>query len=136
MCVLKGFNNLAAKGSSAPNIFPFGIWFTNPDAAGNPQTVYVADEGPGVPGTGSPYAGASSDTNAGLEKWSFANGQWNYDYTIQAGLNLGQPYTVPGNIVRYVQPSTAQFTLRMEWRADHVSFSAWNGWSPDRTAPP
>jgi hypothetical protein len=96
MCVLKGFNNLAAKGSSAPNIFPFGIWFTNPDAAGNPQTVYVADEGPGVPATGSPYAGASSDTNAGLEKWSFANGQWNYDYTIQAGLNLGQPYTVPG----------------------------------------
>jgi hypothetical protein len=95
MCVLKGFNDLSAKGSSAPNIFPFGIWFTNPDANGNPQTVYVADEGPGVPGSGSPYAGASSDGNAGLEKWSFANGQWNYDYTIQAGLNLGQPYTVP-----------------------------------------
>ena len=96
MCVLKGFNDLSAKGSSAPNIFPFGIWFTNPDSNGNPQTVYVADEGPGVPSSGSPYAGASSDTNAGLEKWSFANGQWNYDYTIQAGLNLGQPYTVPG----------------------------------------
>ena len=40
-----------------------------------------------------------------------------------------QPYTVPGNIVQYVQPSTAQFTSQMEWRADHVTFTAWNGWS-------
>jgi hypothetical protein len=94
MCVLNGFNDASAK-TNPPNIFPFGIWFTNPDSAGNPQTVYVADEGPGVPSSGSPYAGASSDTNAGLEKWSFANGKWNYDYTIQTGLNLGQPYTVP-----------------------------------------
>jgi hypothetical protein len=97
VCVLKGFNDLPAKGASAPNIFPFGVWFTNPDpTTGDPQTVYVGDEGPGVPASGSPYAGASSDTNAGLEKWSFADGTWNYDYTIQAGLNLGQPYTVPG----------------------------------------
>jgi hypothetical protein len=44
-----------------------------------------------------------------------------------------QPYTIPGNIVRYVQLSTAQFTSQMEWRADHVTFSAWNGWS---TVPP
>jgi hypothetical protein len=43
-----------------------------------------------------------------------------------------QPYTVAGNIVRYVQPSTSQFTTQMEWRADHVTFRAWNGWS---TAP-
>ena len=40
-----------------------------------------------------------------------------------------QPYTVPGNIVYYVQPSTAQFTTQMEWRSDHVTFTAWNGWS-------
>jgi len=40
-----------------------------------------------------------------------------------------QPYTVPGNIVRYVQPSTAQFTTQMEWRADHVTFTSWNGWA-------
>ena len=40
-----------------------------------------------------------------------------------------QPYTVPGNIVQYVQPSTTQFTSQMEWRADHVTFTAWNGWS-------
>jgi hypothetical protein len=40
-----------------------------------------------------------------------------------------QPYTVPGNIVRWVQPSTDQFTVQMEWRADHVTFTAWNGWA-------
>jgi hypothetical protein len=40
-----------------------------------------------------------------------------------------QPYTVPGNIVQYVQPATAQFTTQIEWEADHVTFSAWNGWS-------
>ena len=40
-----------------------------------------------------------------------------------------QPYTVPGNIVRYVQPPSAQFTSQMEWRADHVTFRVWNGWS-------
>lgn len=40
-----------------------------------------------------------------------------------------QPYTVQGNLVRYVQPSTAQFTTQMDWRADHVTFTAWNGWT-------
>jgi hypothetical protein len=40
-----------------------------------------------------------------------------------------QPYTVPGNSVQYVQPSTAQFTTQMEWRSDHVTFTAWNGWA-------
>ena len=39
-----------------------------------------------------------------------------------------QPYTIPGNIVEYLQPSTAQFTSQIEWRADHVTFSAWDGW--------
>jgi hypothetical protein len=40
-----------------------------------------------------------------------------------------QPYTVSGNIVRYVQPPAVQFTSQMEWRADHVTFRAWNGWA-------
>src|ERR1019366_8985299 len=40
-----------------------------------------------------------------------------------------QPYTVPGNIVYYTQPSTNQFTTQMEWRSDHVTFTAWNGWA-------
>jgi hypothetical protein len=45
-----------------------------------------------------------------------------------------QPYTVPGNIIHYVQPYTAQFTTQMEWRSDHVTFTAWNGWSAAPTA--
>ena len=40
-----------------------------------------------------------------------------------------QPYTVEGNLVRYVQPSTAQFTSQIEWRSDHVTFTSWNGWA-------
>lgn len=40
-----------------------------------------------------------------------------------------QPYTVPGNLVRFVQPSATQFTVQMEWQADQVTFVAWNGWS-------
>ena len=40
-----------------------------------------------------------------------------------------QPYTVPGNIVYYNQPSTAQFTTQMQWQSNQVIFTAWNGWS-------
>lgn len=40
-----------------------------------------------------------------------------------------QPYNVPGNIVRYLQPSVAQFTLQADWRADHITFKSWTGWS-------
>ena len=40
-----------------------------------------------------------------------------------------QPYTVPGNIVYYIQRSTAQFTTQMVWHFDQVTFTAWNGWS-------
>jgi hypothetical protein len=40
-----------------------------------------------------------------------------------------QPYTVPGNIVRYEQPPTSQFTSQIEWRSDHVTFTTWNGWA-------
>ncbi len=42
---------------------------------------------------------------------------------------VAQPYTVPGNLVRYSQPSTAQFTTQMQWASDHVTFKAWNGWA-------
>jgi hypothetical protein len=92
MCVLKGFNNLSAKGSSAPNIFPFGIWFANAD------TLYVADEGDGnltTTADPAPYQDAASQTMAGLQKWVFDGTQWRLAYTLQNGLSLGQPYTVP-----------------------------------------
>ena len=80
---LPGFPTTLASSSSA-NFFPFGIWFANS------TTLYVADEGDGT------LTDAATDPNAGLEKWSLVNGDWHLDYTLQNGLNLGVPYTVPG----------------------------------------
>ncbi len=40
-----------------------------------------------------------------------------------------QPYTVQGNIKYYLQPAATQITTQMEWRSDHVTFRAWNGWA-------
>jgi hypothetical protein len=89
MCILKGFNTVLA--STTTNIFPFGIWFANPD------TLYVADEGDGIMTSDpNPYDDAASQTLAGLQKWVFNGSQWNLAYTMQNGLNIGQPYTVPG----------------------------------------
>jgi len=91
MCILKGFNIKTAKKTTT--IFPFGIWFANAN------TLYVADEGDGtntystVSGT---YTDAASQKLAGLQKWIFNGTQWNLAYTLQAGLNLGIPYTVAG----------------------------------------
>jgi hypothetical protein len=91
MCILKGFNTTLAKTST--NSFPFGLFFAN---AG---TLYVADEGDGtnIYANGE-YTDAAGQTTAGLQKWVFNStaGQWQLAYTLQAGLNLGQPYTVFG----------------------------------------
>ena len=90
MCVLQGFPTTLAKTSTA---FPFGLWFANAD------TLYVADEGSGDntfdPASGT-YPAAAAQTSAGLQKWVFNGTRWNLAYTLNAGLNLGAPYTVPG----------------------------------------
>ena len=94
MCILKGFpTNLA----TSTTMFPFGMWFANAD------TLYLADEGSGdntySSATGQyTNATAAAQPAAGLEKWVFdsSTGQWNLAYTLQNGLNLGQPYTIPG----------------------------------------
>ena len=94
MCILKGFpTNLA----TSTTMFPFGMWFAND------HTLYVADEGSGdntySDATGE-YTNATADAQpaAGLEKWVFDTkaGEWHLAYTLQKGLNLGQPYTIPG----------------------------------------
>ncbi len=89
MCILEGFPTALKSKTS----FPFGIWFANP------KTLYVADEGNGEntysSATGT-YAKAAAQTTAGLQKWVFDGGAWKQAYTLQAGLGLGQPYTVPG----------------------------------------
>ena len=43
-------------------------------------------------------AAVRAQTTAGLQKWVFDSsaGEWKLAYTLQAGLNLGRPYTVPG----------------------------------------
>jgi hypothetical protein len=93
MCILAGFPTTLAKNS--PTMFPFGVWFAND------TTLYVADEGNGTntysPTTGQ-YTAAAGSTTAGLEKWVFdaGAGMWKLAYTLQSGLNLGQPYSVPG----------------------------------------
>jgi hypothetical protein len=93
MCVLQGFNTISQKAKNPPPFDPFGVWFANPD------TLYVADEGDGSPvydPTTNTYTDATSQTGAGLEKWVFNGTQWSLAYTLDTGLDLGQPYTVPG----------------------------------------
>jgi len=99
MCILKGFPTSLATSASDTTDYPFGIWFASPN------TLYVADEGSGdnANPTASPtsnglYSAAAASKTAGLQKWVF-NGstkQWNLAYTLQSGLNLGQPYAVAG----------------------------------------
>jgi len=87
MCILKGFPT-ATKSTTS---FPFGVWFANAN------TVYVADEGDGTntyDATTNTYTDAAAQTTAGLQKWVFSNGSWSLVYTLQAGLDLGVPYTV------------------------------------------
>jgi hypothetical protein len=87
MCVLKGFPTALKSKTS----FPFGLWFANA------TTVYVADEGNGTNTySNGMYTAAAAQTTAGLQKWIFSasSGTWSLAYTLQAGLNLGVPYTV------------------------------------------
>jgi hypothetical protein len=89
MCILKGFPT-ALKSKTA---FPFGVWFANA------TTLYVSDEGNGDNTfKNGIYSKAAAQTTAGLQKWIFSSsqGQWNLAYTLQAGLQLGIPYTVSG----------------------------------------
>ena len=95
MCILNGFNTTLAKKTT--NVFPFGIWFANA------TTLYLADEGSGdntnptaTSTNNGTYTNAAAQTTAGLQKWTFNGTSWVLAYTLQAGLNLGTPYVVPG----------------------------------------
>ena len=91
MCILSGFPT-ALKSTTS---FPFGVFFADAN------TLYVTDEGNGTATfdpTSNTYTAAKAQTTAGLQKWVFNNtiGAWNQLYTLQAGLELGVPYTVQG----------------------------------------
>ena len=95
MCVLKGFPTALAKNATDASDYPFGIWFANP------TTLYVADEGAGdstYSSASNSFTAAAASTTAGLQKWVYdsASGSWQLAYTLQNGLRLGTPYTVPG----------------------------------------
>lgn len=89
MCILKGFPTQLAKTSTSS--FPFGVWFANAN------TLYVADEGNGTatynPATNT-FTAAAAQTTAGLQKWVLNSGTWTLAYVLQAGLQLGTPYTI------------------------------------------
>ena len=89
MCILAGFPTAPAKTATTVS-YPFGIWFADAN------TLYVADEGDGYTGGTDLYTHAAAQTTAGLQKWVFnsTTKTWSLAYTLQAGLNLGQPYTV------------------------------------------
>jgi len=98
MCILAGFPTALAKSIKTPesgaptNTTALGgLWFA--DAT----TLYVADAGNGTDtfSDGS-YTAAAAQNLAGIQKWSLVNGVWTYDYTLNAGLGLGVPYTVAG----------------------------------------
>jgi hypothetical protein len=59
----------------------------------------VADEGDGdatYSVTTGTYSKAAAQPTAGLQKWIRVNGSWKLAYTLQSGLDLGNPYTVAG----------------------------------------
>ncbi|RUL66852.1 hypothetical protein EKH79_02220 [Dyella dinghuensis] len=89
MCILSGFPSTPVKTATTVS-YPFGIWFADAN------TLYVADEGDGYVGGTDLYTHAAAQTTAGLQKWVYnaSTKTWNLAYTLQAGLNLGQPYTV------------------------------------------
>jgi hypothetical protein len=93
MCVLNGFPTVLAKNANDASLYPFGVWFANA------TTLYVADEGAGdnaFNATSNTYSAAAASTTAGLQKWvlNTTTNTWSLAYTLQAGLNLGVPYTV------------------------------------------
>lgn len=77
-----GFPTTLAKNNGA--LHPFGIWFADAN------TLYVADEGSGK------MSDASTNPDAGLQKWTRVNGTWQRAYVLQNGLDLGVQYSIEG----------------------------------------
>jgi hypothetical protein len=103
--ILPGFPTSASTTNSPGGYYPFGIWFAND------STLYVCNEGDLVYTSGQTINGqvnvADSGTlaTAGLQKWVLTAGSWVLQYTIQTGLNLGVPYSVP-NYPASIEPAT------------------------------
>ena len=95
--ILPGFPVTLAAGAdpttmaATPVLYPFGIWFANPD------TLYVCDEGDGTlvtPAVNGNVATPYAQATAGVQKWILVNGTWQMAYVMNSGLNIGVPYGV------------------------------------------
>jgi len=123
--ILPGFPTFLANAKTPPapftfGFFPFGIWFANAN------TLYLADEGDGV------IADASKDTVSGLEKWSFNGTQWVLDYTLQAGLGLGNyPATATDGLRNITGIVNGDGTVTIYGVTSTVSTSSDQGADPD-----
>jgi len=107
LTILPGFPTTNASTSPGPaGAFPFGMFFANA------STLYVCDEGDGtyvtppVPGdVNINVEDSTSLATAGVQKWVLQNGTWVRIYSLQDGLNLGFPYSVP-NYPASLNPAT------------------------------
>jgi hypothetical protein len=107
--VLAGFPTSASTTAGATGYYPFGLWFAND------TTLYVCNEGDLTYTSGQTINGqvnvadANTLAMAGLQKWVLTPGAsgstWVLQYTIQNGLNLGVPYSVP-NYPASIEPAT------------------------------
>jgi hypothetical protein len=104
-----GLASAISEGNPSTEFFPFGVWFANA------TTMYVADEGSGD---------LNPDPNAGLQKWIFNGTQWNLAYTIQAGLNLDLPYSVPNYPSQYNPATTGLRNLTGAVQGNSVTLFA------------
>jgi hypothetical protein len=95
--ILPGFPTTLAAGADpttgaiTPILYPFGIWFANPN------TLYVCDEGDGTlvtPAVNGNVATPYAQATAGVQKWIFVNGAWQMAYVMNNGLKIGVPYGV------------------------------------------
>lgn len=106
--ILPGFPVTLAAGAdpttmaATPVLYPFGIWFANPD------TLYVCDEGDGTlvtPAVNGNVATPYAQATAGVQKWILVNGTWQMAYVMNSGLNIGVPYGVE-NYPTALNPAT------------------------------
>jgi hypothetical protein len=106
--ILPGFPTTLAAGADpttkavTPVLYPFGIWFANPN------TLYVCDEGDGTlvtPAVNGNVATPYAQATAGVQKWILVNGAWQMAYVMNEGLNIGVPYSVE-NYPAALNPAT------------------------------
>ena len=95
MCVLKGFNNLPAKGVERPEHLPVRDLVHEPGRRREPADRVRRGRGSRGPRQRQPVRRRVLGRERRSGEVVVRERYVELDYTIQAGLNLGQPYTVP-----------------------------------------